>query len=337
MQGTESNEQPEAQGGQATPPAQSQEQPRPGAGFADRVSPYAHIPQRTYKPKRPRRHMISPVTGQLPVVGQQMSPAQQAEAMAAAQPQAASYAQDDPRTEEAAHPEVDWLAPAEVTAPQPEPEPAPEPEDHSWPQPEQGYQVQTVGEVAQWPDAEADEGADAGDEPSDEPPSSEAGGPVFNKVRFRDAYSIPEVDRFVSLVTDALAEEECRLTPQDIDRVAFSTSRWRQGYDHLEVDDYVDEVARVVRERTIGRVAGGTPVVRTFTRVNLKEGYTPAEVDAFLERVQQEFENPDSSLSADEMESFGFTTTYRDGYHPGEVDTHIELIAERFRREIEQR
>jgi DivIVA domain-containing protein len=58
--------------------------------------------------------------------------------------------------------------------------------------------------------------------------------------------------------------------------------------------------------------------------------YDEGEVDAFLERVEQELRNPVGGLTAADIENAAFSRVER-GYVPGEVDALLERLAQQFR------
>jgi DivIVA domain-containing protein len=60
--------------------------------------------------------------------------------------------------------------------------------------------------------------------------------------------------------------------------------------------------------------------------------YDEGEVDAFLERVEQELRNPQAvgGLTAADMHDRAFSRVER-GYDPGEVDAFFERVAQQFR------
>jgi DivIVA domain-containing protein len=60
--------------------------------------------------------------------------------------------------------------------------------------------------------------------------------------------------------------------------------------------------------------------------------YDEGEVDAFLERVEQELRNPQGvgGLTAADIDNMAFSRVER-GYVPGEVDALLERLAQQFR------
>jgi DivIVA domain-containing protein len=60
--------------------------------------------------------------------------------------------------------------------------------------------------------------------------------------------------------------------------------------------------------------------------------YDEGEVDAFLERVEQELRNPQAAggLTAADIENMTFSRVER-GYVPGEVDAFLERVAQQLR------
>jgi DivIVA domain-containing protein len=58
--------------------------------------------------------------------------------------------------------------------------------------------------------------------------------------------------------------------------------------------------------------------------------YDEGEVDAFLERVEQEVRNPVGGLTAADIDNLAFSRVER-GYDPGEVDALLERLAQQFK------
>ncbi|WP_343035449.1 DivIVA domain-containing protein [Cellulomonas septica] len=81
------------------------------------------------------------------------------------------------------------------------------------------------------------------------------------------------------------------LTADDVLRATFTATKFRDGYDQLEVDDLLDRVARTLRAResgaavadavTVAEVDAARFAVRRFT-----EGYDQVQVDDLLAEVR---------------------------------------------------
>jgi DivIVA domain-containing protein len=76
------------------------------------------------------------------------------------------------------------------------------------------------------------------------------------------------------------------LTADDVLKTRFRSTKFRDGYDQDEVDDFLDRVVA-----TLNEVPGAEPVIVEqvqavkFTATKFREGYDQDEVDAFLDRV----------------------------------------------------
>lgn len=74
----------------------------------------------------------------------------------------------------------------------------------------------------------------------------------FTPTRWREGYSMQEVDEFLDRVRRTLANHEQgtpvdMLSPEDVVNQRFSPTRFTPGYDQDEVDDYLDEVVVTLR------------------------------------------------------------------------------------------
>ena len=82
----------------------------------------------------------------------------------------------------------------------------------------------------------------------------------FQPTKFRRGYSQDDVDDLLDRVQATLAAAERgdrtvagdrMVTPEDVVAVRFHATKWQEGYDQDEVDDFLDEV--VVALRALGR------------------------------------------------------------------------------------
>jgi DivIVA domain-containing protein len=75
----------------------------------------------------------------------------------------------------------------------------------------------------------------------------------------------------------------------DVTNVRFAPTKWREGYDQREVDDFLDRVRATLAGYEAGRpVDPLTPEDVTLARfqpTKFREGYRQDEVDDFLDRV----------------------------------------------------
>lgn len=109
----------------------------------------------------------------------------------------------------------------------------------------------------------------------------------FTATKFREGYEIPEVDQVLDAAADTLAHLERGqtvkadgsplLTPNDLLAARFTTTRLREGYDVVEVDDLLDEIISTLNTY-IARAQRGEPL----TPVSAHEADEPqaAVVDA---------------------------------------------------------
>jgi len=94
------------------------------------------------------------------------------------------------------------------------------------------------------------------------------------------------------------------LTPEDVEAVRFKATKFRDGYDQDEVDDFLDRVVAGLRARQTGEPGALTPADldgARFTATKFREGYDMADVDEFLDRVRAEVGgSPAPRTTADE-------------------------------------
>ncbi|WP_421735942.1 DivIVA domain-containing protein [Cellulomonas sp.] len=83
------------------------------------------------------------------------------------------------------------------------------------------------------------------------------------------------------------------LTSAEVLNQKFAATKFREGYDQDEVDDFLDRVADTLKERE-GAGRATKPVTAQlidgirFQTTKWREGYDQQEVDAFLDRVRAE-------------------------------------------------
>ena len=91
----------------------------------------------------------------------------------------------------------------------------------------------------------------------------------FTATKFREGYEIPEVDQVLDAASDTLAHLERGetvkadgsplLTPNDLLAARFTSTRLREGYDVVEVDDLLDEIITTLNTY-IARAQRGEPL-----------------------------------------------------------------------------
>ncbi|MEZ0446640.1 DivIVA domain-containing protein [Cellulomonas sp. ICMP 17802] len=77
----------------------------------------------------------------------------------------------------------------------------------------------------------------------------------------------------------------------------FAATKFREGYDQDEVDDFLDRVAETVRELEGGAHASRPVTAQEvggirFAATKWREGYDQREVDDFLDRVRERLASP---------------------------------------------
>lgn len=99
---------------------------------------------------------------------------------------------------------------------------------------------------------------------------------------------------------------------EDVVQERFRTTRFEPGYDQREVDAFLESAAHALRsfEADGGRIDGGEPPIDQtaigsdaiasvrFTPTRYREGYHPADVDAFLDRLASAFERLERAAAA---------------------------------------
>lgn len=109
-------------------------------------------------------------------------------------------------------------------------------------------------------------------------------------------YSMDEVDAFIDRAEGWLPREpkpdaqpgpDGQPQPRLYARPRFTVSRFREGYEMLEVDEFVDRVMATVERRSTSKPVTVHDIRNTrFTPVRLREGYDIVEVDEFLEQAE---------------------------------------------------
>jgi len=81
------------------------------------------------------------------------------------------------------------------------------------------------------------------------------------------------------------------LSAEDVERVRFGATKFREGYDQDEVDDMLDRIVATLRHDPSRRVVTADEVyTTTFSSTRFREGYDPDEVDDFLDKVIETLE-----------------------------------------------
>ncbi len=83
------------------------------------------------------------------------------------------------------------------------------------------------------------------------------------------------------------------LTADDVKRVRFGATKFREGYDQDEVDDFLDRVESFLRQgphhAPTGRPLTESDVInQRFTASKFREGYDQDDVDDFMDHVVAE-------------------------------------------------
>ena len=82
------------------------------------------------------------------------------------------------------------------------------------------------------------------------------------------------------------------ITAAEVLGAKFQATKFREGYDQVEVDDFLDRVVATLRACEGGAPASAPVTVAeldgsTFTRTTFREGYDTDAVDAMLDRVRE--------------------------------------------------
>lgn len=136
---------------------------------------------------------------------------------------------------------------------------------------------------------------------------------------------------------------------EDIAAAHFGAVTFQEGYDMIEVDRYLDDLVRNLREREGGREPGDASILTAaavssmrFSRTRFRDGYLQADVDELLARVAESFagdaaaipsQRPDGPITSRQVESVRFRCVTRaPGYSMDEVDALLERVAAELRR-----
>jgi len=86
------------------------------------------------------------------------------------------------------------------------------------------------------------------------------------------------------------------LSAEDVERVRFGATKFREGYDQDEVDDMLDRIVATLRHDPSRRgVTADEVYTTTFSSTRFREGYDPDEVDDFLDKVIEALEEVEKS------------------------------------------
>jgi DivIVA domain-containing protein len=131
-------------------------------------------------------------------------------------------------------------------------------------------------------------------------------GAHFAPTRFREGYDPAEVDEFMDLVLETLAgaapspeplgapwsdttsprrAPRPSLSDTDVLNSKFQATKFREGYDADEVDDYLDRVVATLRGNAAQPLTAEDVRNVQFARTKYREGYDIDEVDDLLDRV----------------------------------------------------
>jgi DivIVA domain-containing protein len=88
-----------------------------------------------------------------------------------------------------------------------------------------------------------------------------------------------------------LRHDVAMITADEVLAAKFQSTKFTEGYDQDEVDDFLDRVVTTLRARETGVQEAGVVTVadldaRSFTTTKFREGYSQGEVDALLDRVR---------------------------------------------------
>ncbi|HST81623.1 MAG TPA: DivIVA domain-containing protein [Kineosporiaceae bacterium] len=86
-----------------------------------------------------------------------------------------------------------------------------------------------------------------------------------------------------------------RLHADDVRNARFTITKWREGYNQDDVDDFLDRVESQLRTGTQGSVEPLTAeavIAQRFGAAKFRPGYDQDEVDDFLDRIVTELRRP---------------------------------------------
>jgi|GEM_PF-1575025 len=81
------------------------------------------------------------------------------------------------------------------------------------------------------------------------------------------------------------------ITADEVLAAKFQATKFTEGYDQEEVDDFLDRVVTTLRARETGVPEAGALTIadidaRSFTTTKFREGYAQGAVDELLDRVR---------------------------------------------------
>ena len=138
----------------------------------------------------------------------------------------------------------------------------------------------------------------------------------FSATRFSEGYEQGAVDAFLDRVittlqaweTDSVpsaSDPQTALTSQDVLNKKFSATRFSEGYEQDEIDEFLDEITETLRaweKRTAagasqsadapsGMLTSQDVLNKKFSVGKFFEGYEQSEVDAFLDEIMRALRN----------------------------------------------
>lgn len=117
------------------------------------------------------------------------------------------------------------------------------------------------------------------------------------------------------------------LTADEVLNAKFQPTKFRDGYDQDEVDDFLDRVVETLRARQDGRAGTLTSAdvaAQRFSPTKFREGYDPEDVDRLLDQVRATLDGvadapPRPSAAAGGPASTGAAPTLDPSSTPGLV------------------
>ena len=116
-------------------------------------------------------------------------------------------------------------------------------------------------------------------------------GAAFRTPMFGPGYSAREVDDFLTEAEEWMPDRPAagHFQPGAVRREAplFTPVRLREGYDVVEVDEFIDRLLATVNGQPVKRPVTVREIRKVqFTPVRVREGYDVEEVDAFLDEAE---------------------------------------------------
>jgi DivIVA domain-containing protein len=109
----------------------------------------------------------------------------------------------------------------------------------------------------------------------------------FGTPLFGAGYPAREVDEFLAEAEQWMPDRPAAGPTQRREAPRFSMVRIREGYDPLEVDEFVDRLIATVNGEPVERPVTPRDVRRVqFSPVRLHQGYDIVEVDQFLDEAE---------------------------------------------------